>query len=431
MAGDDTLHDNLSSTWLKALFRPAQLFPTPAPTRRKPHPLSFAIAVVAVSAIVGNVLEGILAGRVARGVVAAIFGAVMSPFSVILGGGFMAALTHFWIRVGSHKGTFGDTFRAVCYAQAAMLFGVIPILGLPVAYIWYLVALCLILRHAQRVTVGRAVFAVLAGAASPIVLALVLRADVIEAFKIPAGSMMPSLMIGDHIFINKFTYGPFIPFTEMRPISRLPPERGDITVFRFPENKNQDFIKRTIALPGDTLEAINGRPVINGFLVPHCRVGTFQYEKRSAELYVEFLGDRSYLTLFDDNPDEQLCERPDACEGAGLACRDGICGTLQGPFKVAPGEVWVMGDNRNNSHDSRTWRGGLGAGVPFENIKGKGMFVWMSFGPQGEIVQERIFVSLHGTPVLTSNPELSGALQKCLQERSPVAQTTPPAGGRR
>jgi signal peptidase I len=261
-----------------------------------------------------------------------------------------------------------------------------------------------------------------------VAVALLLRAFVVEAFKIPSGSMIPTLMIGDHIFVNKFTYGPLIPWTDKRLFSRLPPERADVMVFKFPENKEQDFIKRVIAVPGDTLEAIDGRPVINGWLVPHCYVGPFRYENRAAELYIEFLGEKSYFTLFDVNPDEQTCTGQEDC-GVGLACRSGICGILQGPFKVAQGEAWVMGDNRNNSHDSRSWRGGMGAGVPFENIKGRAMFVWMSFGPGGGIAQDRLFVNVLGRPKLPAGNEgLQGAVDKCMRDRPPIEQTTPPAG---
>jgi signal peptidase I len=266
-----------------------------------------------------------------------------------------------------------------------------------------------------------------------VAVALILRAFVVEAFKIPSGSMIPTLMIGDHIFVNKFTYGPLVPWTDKRLFQRLPPARADVMVFKFPENKEQDFIKRVIAEPGDTLEAINGRPVINGWLVPHCYVGQFRYETRSAELYVEYLGDRSYFTLFDANPDEQTCAGGEDCSAAGLVCRGGICGTLQGPFKVVGEEVWVMGDNRNNSHDSRSWRGGLGAGVPFENIKGRAMFVWMSFGPGGGIAQDRLLVNVLGSPKLPASQEalLGPAVDKCLRERPPVSQTTPPPPGTR
>lgn len=264
-----------------------------------------------------------------------------------------------------------------------------------------------------------------------VAVALILRALVIEAFKIPSGSMIPSLMIGDHIFVNKLTYGPLIPFTDKRLFTSMPPSRGDVMVFKFPENKEQDFIKRVIAAPGDTLEAINGRPIINGWLVPHCYVGKFGREE--GRLYVEFLEDESYFTLFaadgmhPDGPDEPTCKTQDEC-GLGQTCRAGICGHHQGPFKVGMNEVWVMGDNRHNSHDSRSWRGGQGGGVPFENIKGRAMFVWMSFAPGGGIAPDRLFVNVMGRPKLPGGVDasLQPALDKCMRDRPSVAQTTPP-----
>lgn len=258
-----------------------------------------------------------------------------------------------------------------------------------------------------------------------VAVALLLRAFAVEAFKIPSGSMIPTLMVGDHIFVNKFTYGPVIPWLDYRLLPSLPPARADVMVFKFPEDESVDFIKRTIALPGDTLEAIDGRPVINGWLVPHCDVGPIQYEGRPAELFVEYLGDKSYLTLYENKPDEQLCPRGDECT-AGLACRGGVCGILQGPFKAKPGEVWVMGDNRNNSHDSRSWFGGLGGGVPFQNIKGRAMFVWMSFHQGGGIATHRLLVNVMGRPQIPAgeDPALTSKLQKCLDSRP--ANTSPP-----
>jgi len=266
-----------------------------------------------------------------------------------------------------------------------------------------------------------------------VAVALLLRAFVVEAFKIPSGSMIPTLMIGDHIFVNKFTYGPLIPWTDKRLFARLPPSRADVMVFKFPENKEQDFIKRVIAEPGDTLEAINGRPVINGWLVPHCYVGPFHYENKTAEAFVEFLGDKSYLTLFNANPDEQTCapgpSGVEDCGASGLVCRGGVCGVHQGPFHVAAEEVWVMGDNRDNSHDSRSWRGGLGGGVPFENIKGRAMFVWMSFQSGGGIAQDRVFVNVLGRPKVPAAQEaaLNPAIDRCMKERPSVTTPPPPS----
>jgi signal peptidase I len=400
-------------------------------------PVSFAIIIALCVDVAAVLIEAILLRRpaletIARTVMALVLGPVGMLASVYL----CAVMTHFWSMVAGIKPrSFKETLSCVGYCAAPTVLGVIPLLGGLVGAVWQMVILGIALKNAQRTTTARAAFAAVAGTlggtlggpAALILIALFLRGFVVEAYRMPSGSMSPSLVVGDHIFVSKRAYGPLLPGTDTRLFSRLPPRRGDVMVFKFPENKEQDFIKRTMATPGDTLEAIGGRPVINGWIAPHCHVGPFKYDNRSAELFVEYLEDSSYLTLYDANPDEQTCAIEDDC-GAGLTCRGGICGILQGPFHVASGEVWVMGDNRNNSHDSRSWRGGLGAGVPFENIKGRATFIWMSFGPGGEVVQERLFQDIHGQPVLprAQQATLGPALDKCLRERPPVAQTTPP-----
>jgi signal peptidase I len=248
-----------------------------------------------------------------------------------------------------------------------------------------------------------------------IMVAMALRSFVIEAFKIPSGSMIPTLQVGDHIFVNKFTYGPAIPFTKKRFWQNMPPNRGDVMVFAFPEQPAQDFIKRVIAIPGDKLEARNGHPWINGWEVPHCYVGVYSYTEvdvpvptHEGDLFVEFLEDEAYLTLFDR--------------------QSGGFPEYQGPFEVKPGEAWVMGDNRNNSHDSRMWFGGQGGGVPFENIRGRALFVWLSVPPTG-IDWSREGVPVMGRPRLpTAMKKLEPALDKCLRERPPIEKTTPPRG---
>ena len=245
-----------------------------------------------------------------------------------------------------------------------------------------------------------------------ILVALVLRAFVFEAFKIPSSSMVPTLQVGDHIFVNKSSYGPRIPFTMSRIWDSMPPHRGDVMVFQFPEKMEQDFIKRVIAVPGDTLEAHGGHPWINGWEVPNCLVGNYKYTdqeppntQREGELYVEFLGDQSFLTFYD-----QL----------GSAFPE-----TQGPFKVAPGEVWVMGDNRHNSQDSRLWWNGKGGGVPYANIKGRALFVWLSVGNNG-MDWSRFGARVMGTPhAPTGFPALESKIQECLAKRP--ANTTPPA----
>ena len=246
-----------------------------------------------------------------------------------------------------------------------------------------------------------------------VAVAFALRAFVIEAFKIPSGSMIPTLMVGDHIFVNKFSYGPAIPYTNSRVWTTMPPHRADVMVFAFPEHPEQDFIKRVIALPGDKLEAKNGHPIINGWEVPSCRVGSWSYSdydspisRHEGDLFVEYLGDESYLTFYDH--------------------ASGAFPEYQGPFFAKPGEVWVMGDNRNNSHDSRMWFGGQGGGVPFANIRGRALFVWLSVSDNG-VDWSREFAPVMGRPrVPPAARGLEPQLEQCLKSRPAV--TTPPQG---
>jgi signal peptidase I len=241
--------------------------------------------------------------------------------------------------------------------------------------------------------------------------ALLLRAFVVEAFKIPSGSMLPTLQIQDHIFVNKLAYGPTIPFTQTRLFARMPPQRGDVMVFQYPEKQTDDFIKRVIALEGDTLEVEAGHPILNGWKVPSCRVGPYEFEETVAalptrgDLYVEFLGEYSYLTLYEEGHFEGR----------------------QGPYSVKPGEVWVLGDNRNNSSDSRAWYNQRGGGVPYPLIKGRALFVWLSFGIDGGVTWDRLLHNVMGTPTLPkgASPDLVLGIERCLAARP--AQTLPPA----
>lgn len=245
-----------------------------------------------------------------------------------------------------------------------------------------------------------------------VAVALLLRAFVVEAFKIPSGSMLPTLQLQDHIFVNKLVYGPPIPWTKSRLFSSLPPKRGDVIVFEYPNPEpgpRQDYIKRVIALPGDTLEVVGGHPIINGWRVPSCSAGSYEFEegegfRRRGELFVEYLGDYSYLTLY----------------------LDGQPQLEEGPYHVAPGEVWVLGDNRHNSSDSRAWNNRLGGGAPFENIKGRALFVWLTFGPDGFLTFQRLLTSVMGHPKLPKGtaPSVIDAVERCVAQRP--ASTVPP-----
>ena len=427
MPDSDAPADTFFSTCVRVIFSPRELFDSLSTAeRRRWGPVSFALAVGALSMSLGAFTAGLLEGSVARAIGLALAWLFASPFVTIAGLYISAAIFHASLVVlGARRGPYRATLACVAYASAPALFGVVPVIGVLIGTIWQGVVLVIGLARVHRAGVVRPLVAVLAMNLMPVLVALGLRAGVVEAFKIPSGSMSPTLVIGDHLFVSKLAYGPLIPGTERRLYARLPP-RADVVVFRFPENPAQDFIKRVIGTPGDRLEFINGRPVINGWLVPHCHVGPILRNNRPAELFVEFFGERSYFTLFDTSPDEQAC-RADADCAAGHACRGGICGVPQGPFHVAPEELWVVGDDRHNSHDSRSWRGGKGAGVPFDHIKGRATSVWMSFLPGGGIAQDRLFLDVHGPPKLPVEYEatLGPAVEKCLRERP--SQTMPPA----
>ena len=223
-----------------------------------------------------------------------------------------------------------------------------------------------------------------------VTVALGIRAFVIEAFKIPSGSMIPTLLVGDHIFVNKLAYGPLIPFTHKRLWTSMPPSRGDVIVFAFPENPEEDFIKRVIALPGDKLEVREERIWLNDKPIPRCFVGRTSYvdlpetlpmtpTQYEGDLYVEYLDGQSYLTLYTLFPNI----RKNA-----------------GPWYPQQGEVWVLGDNRNNSRDSREWWQQKGGGVPYENIRGRALWIWLSYTSNEGSKSERIGASVMGSPRL-------------------------------
>ncbi len=166
-----------------------------------------------------------------------------------------------------------------------------------------------------------------------LVLALFIRQFVVQAFKIPSGSMLPTLLVGDHILVNKFIYGIKMPVTGHILIPIEKPERNDIIVFKFPVNPSQDFIKRVVGMPGDTVEIRNKKVYINGKPLAHDH------------------------GVFKDNHIMQ--------EGP----RDNF-----GPVTVPPHSVFVMGDNRDNSYDSRFW-----SFVDYTAIEGKAFIVYWSW----------------------------------------------------
>ncbi|WP_405001035.1 signal peptidase I [Hydrogenophaga palleronii] len=212
----------------------------------------------------------------------------------------------------------------------------------------------------------------------PVILAVfVLRSFLFEPFKIPSGSMIPTLRVGDLILVNKFHYGIRLPVFNTKLMANNDPQRGDVMVFRYPPQPSLDYIKRVVGLPGDEVAYMNKSLTVNGQPVPKVAQPEFfdNDSMRYARQFRETLGSRSYNTLNDD-------ERPAFVAGATEfpfkdSCRYSVEGVI---CKVPEGHYFLMGDNRDNSLDSRYW-----GFVPEANIVGRAFFVWMNFGDLGRI----------------------------------------------
>ncbi len=168
-----------------------------------------------------------------------------------------------------------------------------------------------------------------------LVIALIIRAFVVQAFKIPSGSMIPTLLIGDHLLVNKFIYGIDIPFSEEKALIFRNPERGDILVFKYPKDPSRDFIKRVIAREGDVVEIKDKKVFVNG--------------DELNESYIQYV----------DKMVRQPYKKP----------RDNY-----GPETVPKGKLFVMGDNRDQSYDSRFW-----GFVDLLDVKGKALIIYWSW----------------------------------------------------
>jgi signal peptidase I len=207
----------------------------------------------------------------------------------------------------------------------------------------------------------------------PVIIAVFfLRSFLFEPFKIPSGSMIPTLLVGDLILVNKFHYGIRLPVLNTRITEGNRPQRGDVMVFRYPPKPSLDYIKRVVGVPGDTVAYLNKRLTINGKAVATTTVPEFFDEDamRYFKQYEETLGDKPHRLLNDD-------DRPAFVPGAdNFSGRANCSYTAEGvTCKVPEGHYFMMGDNRDNSLDSRYW-----GFVPEQNIVGKAFFVWMNFG---------------------------------------------------
>ena len=210
-----------------------------------------------------------------------------------------------------------------------------------------------------------------------ILIVFVFRSFLFEPFKIPSGSMIPTLLVGDFILVNKFTYGIRLPVINKKIIPINDPQRGDVMVFRYPEDPSVDYIKRVIGLPGDIVAYQNKKLSINGQPVEVSKIGDYQHAERMyfSEQYRAKFGNVEHNLLNDVDaptfvPDPGRFPYRENCtyNVAGVIC------------KVPPGHYFMMGDNRDNSRDSRAW-----GFVPDENIVGRAFFIWLNFSDLGRI----------------------------------------------
>lgn len=197
-----------------------------------------------------------------------------------------------------------------------------------------------------------------------------IRSSVVEAFKIPSGSMIPTLFVGDHIFVSKFAYGLKVPFSDLvfdEPIyifRRDPPKRGDIIVFKFPRDESLHYIKRVIGVPGDTVEIRNKQLYINGELVTRDPLPAPEVDRFFAKN-----DDAKYTPVEFDLFSENLT----GVKHTIMVQKNSYLDDDRPPFQIGSDQLFVMGDNRDFSNDSRFW-----GTVPFRNVKGKAFIIWLS-----------------------------------------------------
>lgn len=204
--------------------------------------------------------------------------------------------------------------------------------------------------------------------ATALLLFLVVRSFLVEAFKIPSGSMEGTLLVGDFLLVNKLVYGAEVPFTKRRLPAVRQPRHGDVVVFQFPQDPTTDFVKRFVGLPGDTLSMVDGVLYRNG--APQRERYVSHQDPGTDPAGDEFRWQREFLV-----------KRAEASRGYRPSRNN------WGPIVVPPGNYFALGDNRDNSYDSRYW-----GFVPDSMIRGTPLFVYFSYAPD----------SLSSVPVVTN-----------------------------
>jgi signal peptidase I len=218
-----------------------------------------------------------------------------------------------------------------------------------------------------------------------LLIVFLLRSFVAEPFKIPSSSMRPTLEVGDFILVNKFIYGLRLPIIDKKIVPLGDPKRGDVIVFRYPVNPSQDFIKRVVGLPGDEVVYMDKQLTVNGVPWPQKPDGSYGYLEGLMYVTTE------RLTESNGNRDYTIAENPAAQPVYPLNVRtfpgrDNCVYNDRGfKCKVPAGQYLMMGDNRDNSDDSRYW-----GFVPDDHIRGKAFFIWFNWDDISSLAFRRV-----------------------------------------
>jgi len=188
-----------------------------------------------------------------------------------------------------------------------------------------------------------------------LLIVLLLRSFLAEPFRIPSGSMLPTLLIGDYILVNKYEYGIRLPITKTKIFNISEPKRGDVIVFRYPGNEDINFIKRVIGIPGDKIKYYNKQLYVNGVI--------YKKSKQETHEYLSVFG-RQELEIFTENDNQKIYN----------ILNDNMSPVNDDEFFVPENKYFVMGDNRDHSSDSRYW-----GFVPEKNLVGEAFLIWMNF----------------------------------------------------